>query len=68
MTFYQYIKFYLIFSLLSEICSEQAYIAKMKKGSKSVNTGDKVTVTAFCKTPHGPLSVYKVSLDYLQYF
>ena len=40
----------------------------LKRGSNSVNTGDRVTVLAFCNAPHGPLSVYQVSLNYLQYF
>ena len=41
---------------------------KINKGSNSVNTGDRVLVLAFCNSPHGPLSVYQVSLNYLQYF
>ena len=41
---------------------------KIEKGSNSVNTGDRVTVLAFCNSPHGPLFVYQVSLNYLQYF
>ena len=40
----------------------------IKKGSDSVNTGDRVMVLAFCSSPDGPLSVYQVSLNYLQYF
>ena len=32
-------------------------IAKIKKGSNSVNTGDMVMVLAFCNSLHGPLSV-----------
>ena len=43
-------------------------LQKLKRGSNSVNAGDRVTVLAFCKFPHGPLSVYQVSLNYLQYF
>ena len=42
--------------------------AKIKKGSNSVNTGARVMVLAFCDLPSGPLSVYQVSLNYLQYF
>ena len=38
---------------------------KIEKGSKSVNTGDWVTVLALHNSPHGPLSVYQVSLNYL---
>ena len=43
-------------------------MAKFKKGSNSVNTGDKVMVLAFCYFLHGPLSVYQDSFIYLQYF
>ena len=32
------------------------------------NTGDRVMFLTFCNSPHGPLSVYQVSLNYLQYF
>ena len=47
---------------------DKLFIAKIKKGSNSVNTGDRVMVLAFCNFPHGPLSVYQLSLNYLQYF
>ena len=40
---------------------------KIKKGSNSVHTSDRVMVLTFCNSPHGPLSVYQVSLNYLQY-
>ena len=53
-------------SILSEICSGQAFYCK--RGSNSVNTADRVTVLAFCNSPHGPLSVYQVSLNYIQHF
>ena len=43
------------------------FIAKIKKGSNSVNTGDRVMVLAFCSFPYGPVSVCQVSLNYLQY-
>ena len=43
------------------------FIAKMKKGSNSVNTVDRVMVLALCNSPHGPLSVYQVSLNYHQF-
>ena len=42
--------------------------AKIKKGSKSVNAGDRVIVLAFCNSPHGHLSVYQVSFNYLHNF
>ena len=34
------------------------FIAKIKKGSNSIKTGDRFMVLAFCNTLHGPLSVY----------
>ena len=47
---------------------DKLFIAKIKKGINSVNTGDRAMVHAFCNSPHGPLSVYQVSLNHLQYF
>ena len=47
---------------------DKLFIAKMKKGSNSVYTIDRVMVLASCNSPHGPLSVYQVSSNYLQYF
>ena len=43
-------------------------IVELRKGSNSVNTGDRVVVLAFCDSAHGPLSVYEVPFNYLQYF
>ena len=43
-------------------------IAKIRKGSNYVNTGDRVIVLAFCDFPHGPLSVYQVSFNSLVHF
>ena len=37
---------------------DKLFIAKIKKGSNSINTGDRVIVLALCNSPHGPLSVY----------
>ena len=54
--------------ILSEICSGQTFIAKITKGSNSVNIVDRVMVLALCNSPYGPLSVYQNSLNYLQYF
>ena len=48
--------------------ADKLFIAKIKKGSSSINTGDRVIVLAFCNSLHGPLSVYQVSFIYLQYF
>ena len=44
---------------------EKLFTAKVKKGSNSLNTGDRVMVLAFCNLPYGLLSVYQVSLNYL---
>ena len=43
-------------------------IAKIRKGSHSVNSGDMVIVLAFCHFPHGPLVVNQVSFHSLVYF
>ena len=47
---------------------DKLFIGKIKNGSNSVNTNDRVTVLAFWNIIHGPLSVYQVSFIYLQYF
>ena len=46
---------------------DRLFIAKIKKGSNSVNTSDRVRVLAYCNFLNGPLSVYQVSFIYLQY-
>ena len=33
-------------------------IAKIRKGSNFINTGDRAMVLAFCNSPHGPVPVY----------
>ena len=43
-------------------------LQNLKKESNPVNTGEKATVLAFCNSPHGPLLVYQISLNYLPYF
>ena len=43
---------------------DKLFTAKIKKGSNSVNTHDRVMGLTFCNSPHGPLSVYQVSLNY----
>ena len=48
--------------------SDKLFIAKIKKGTNSVHTGDRVMVLASCNSLHGPLSVYQVSFIYIQYF
>ena len=47
---------------------DKLIIAIIKKGSNSVNTGDRVMVLAFCNFLHGALSVYQVSFIHLQHF
>ena len=47
---------------------DKLFIAKNKKGSNSVSPGDRVNVLAFCNSLHARLSVYQVSIIYLQYF
>ena len=66
MALYQCTKFHII--TINTDAPDKLLIAKIKKGSKSVNTGDRVMVLAFCYSPHGPLSVYLVSLNNLKYF
>ena len=44
---------------------DKLFIAKIKKGSNSVNTGDRVMVLAFCNSLYGPLSVYQVSFFFI---
>ena len=36
---------------------EKLFIENIKKGSNCINTGDKVTVFAFCTSSDGPLSM-----------
>ena len=69
MAVYQRIKFHLN-SLLyfQRYAPDKLFIAKIKKGSNSINTGDRVMTLAFCNSPHGLLSLYQVSLNYLQHF
>ena len=50
----------------NSIFSSKLFTAKIKKGSNSVNTGDRVMVLALCNSPHGPLSLYQVSFIYIQ--
>ena len=47
---------------------DKLFIAKIKRGSNSVNTGDRVAVLAFCTDSDGPLSIHQVSFNYLVYF
>ena len=69
MAIYQYIKFHLIpFITFRDMLRTNFLLQKIKKGSNSVNTGDRVMVLAFCNSPHGPLSVYQVSFNYLQFW
>ena len=47
---------------------DKLFIAKIKKVSNSVNTGDRIMVFAFCDSPYDPISACQVSLNYNQYF
>ena len=67
MAIYQCIKFQLIPFYTFRDMPRTSFLLQKIKGSNSVNTGDRVMVLAFCNSPHGPLSVYQVSLNYLQY-
>ena len=59
-----------ILSMYQVLCNSLLYfqryapdklnIAKIRKGSNSVNTGNRVLVLAFCDFHHGLLSVYQV--------
>ena len=42
---------------------QTSFFSNIKKGSNSINTGDRVTIIAFCNFPHSCLSVYQVSLN-----
>ena len=47
---------------------DRLFIAKIKKGSNSINTGDRVTILAFCTSADAPLSMYQVSCNSLYSF
>ena len=47
---------------------DKLFIAKIKKDSKSLNTGDRVTAFAFCNWLHSLYHCNRASLNYLQYF
>ena len=47
---------------------DKLIIAKIKTGSNSVSTCNRVTVLALCTISDGILSVYQVSFDFLLYF
>ena len=49
---------------LQKYAPDKLFIAKMKKGSNSVNTVDMVMFLALCNSFYRPLSVYQVSLNY----
>ena len=46
---------------------DKLFMAKIKKGSNSVNTGDKVMILALCTSSDGPLSMYQVAFNALIY-
>ena len=43
-------------------------LEKIKNGSYSVNTADRVTILALCTSADGFLSIYQVSFNSLVYF
>ena len=47
---------------------EKLFIAKIEKGSNSVNTADRVMILAFCISSDGPPSMYEVSFNSLEFF
>ena len=47
---------------------DKLFIAKIKKGSNSVNTGDRIMVFAFCNFLYSHLSLNQVSLIYIKFF
>ena len=47
---------------------DKRFIARIKKGSNSLITVDRVMVLTLCNSPHGPLLVYQVLLNSLIYF
>ena len=47
---------------------DKLFIAKIKKGSNSINTSDRVMILAFSNSLYSPLSLYQVSFIYLQQF
>ena len=47
---------------------DKLFIAKIKKGSNSVNTAGRVTIFALCTFADSPLSMYQVSFNSLIYF
>ena len=47
---------------------DKLFIAKITKGSNSVNTVDRVTFLALYSFAHGPLSMYQVLFNSTVYF
>ena len=68
MALYQCIKFHFIPLYIISYALDKMNIAKFKKGSNSVNTGDKVMILAFCTFSDNPLSMYQFSFNSLLYF
>ena len=72
MIFYQCIKFHLVLfnTFREETCPRQVFLLqkKIKAESNTINTSDRKTVLTVCNFPYDPLSAYKVTSNYLQYF
>ena len=47
---------------------DKLFTVKIKKGSNSVNTVDRVTILALCTSADGPHSMYQVSFNSRVYF
>ena len=47
---------------------DKLFITKIKKGSNSINTVDRVTILALCTSTDDPLSMYQVSFNSLVYY
>ena len=69
MALYQCIKFNLIpLYTFRDMLQTSFLLQKIKKGSNSINTLDRVMILAFCTSSDSPLSNYQISFNSLVYF
>ena len=66
MAFYQVLFYSLVY--FQRYASDKLFITKIKKGSNSVKTVNRVIIVAFCTSSDGLLSIYQVSFNSLVYF
>ena len=66
LSMYQILFYFLLYFQI--YTPDKLNIAKTRKGSNSVNTGERIMVLAFCHFPYGHLSIYQVSFNSLIYF